>query len=356
LDSVIGKPRFVRLKASLARIRAHKLRTALTVGVIVLTALCMLLPLTLIVCITLSSLDLRGSPFDPGESLGYVYPELKTASWAWGSQGNGPLHVASPNPRLVYALRPNAKVAGVSITNSYGFRDYEFSEDKPPETFRIVVLGDSVTFGWWEKTAETYPKVLEALLNAEGGGRHFEVYNMSVGGYNSEQEAELLKTRAFAFHPDLIIVGFCPNDALHLDGGQWGHFYLNQHSKWACSAERFKSEFGMLWWLLTDRGLITRAYEEMQRNCAQKQVPLLVVSFPSEGLTILGRTAERVFRRMNLDVVSLRQDYDAAGWEKISHSDGFHPNVLGHAIAARRIFEHINTVYLKTAPSENSAH
>ena len=56
--------------------------------------------------------------------------------------------------------------AGVPAhTNSLGFRDTrEYALSKPPGTFRIIVLGDSVTFGHGALFETTYPYLLEQRL------------------------------------------------------------------------------------------------------------------------------------------------------------------------------------------------
>ena len=50
--------------------------------------------------------------------------------------------------------------------NSLGYRDFEYSLERPKNTFRILMLGDSMTFGSGiDKMSDTYPKQLEVLLN-----------------------------------------------------------------------------------------------------------------------------------------------------------------------------------------------
>ena len=46
--------------------------------------------------------------------------------------------------------------------NSHGFRVPEYTISRPPETFRIVILGDSFTWGWGVSDDETFVLVLKA--------------------------------------------------------------------------------------------------------------------------------------------------------------------------------------------------
>ena len=71
----------------------------------------------------------------------------------------------SDNPVLKYELMPGSK-DGRSTISRAGLRDREFSIKKPDGVYRIVVIGDSVTYGLWCRRRHTYPKQLEAMLNA----------------------------------------------------------------------------------------------------------------------------------------------------------------------------------------------
>jgi len=83
----------------------------------------------------------------------------------------------SANARVIYELRPNLYVyheGGVVTTNSRGFRSTDYTEEPPPNTFRIVGIGDSIMFGFGVGDGETYLARLEARLNREtrrGGPR-----------------------------------------------------------------------------------------------------------------------------------------------------------------------------------------
>jgi lysophospholipase L1-like esterase len=126
-------------------------------------------------------------------------------------------------PRIVYRYDPEIRYVlspsqqgwiddGWLTINSLGFRGHEVVTPKPPGTFRVVVIGDSVTMGWGVGDAETYSAQLEALLQARFPGRRVDVANLGVGGYDTRQEVALLQRNVARLEPDLVLVGFYSND------------------------------------------------------------------------------------------------------------------------------------------------
>ena len=133
--------------------------------------------------------------------------------WKYAAQ----LKLPVSNPDLGFTHVPNrhAFLMGVDVhINSHGYRDHEFSVVKAPGTYRILMLGDSTTFGWGVQLEATIPKLLESRLN-EGrlsGIDRFEVLNAGVGNYNTVQELAFYETIGKDFDPDLIILVFFIND------------------------------------------------------------------------------------------------------------------------------------------------
>jgi len=117
----------------------------------------------------------------------------------------------SGNPRLQFELRPGSRVsAEVEYrVNAAGMRNPEVAEEKPAGVRRVAVLGDSIAFGYWVAEEQAFPRQLETLL---GGPGRVEVLDFGVPGYNLEQELETLRSKAFRFDPDAVIVAFCLND------------------------------------------------------------------------------------------------------------------------------------------------
>ena len=113
------------------------------------------------------------------------------------------IYEASPNSEG-NAWRTQVKI------NGHGFRDKEYSIEKDAGTFRIVALGDSVTFGNFLLAEDTYPDQLEALW-AETG-KAVEVLNLGLGGYDTVQEVATLEHIGVQFQPDFVVVGYVIND------------------------------------------------------------------------------------------------------------------------------------------------
>lgn len=148
---------------------------------------------------------------------------LEGVAYAWErKQANGPYAwelVASrrmiwethPTPGAGYTLmKPGSHYEWQSITvdiNSHGLRSPETTYAKPPGTFRILNLGDSVAMGWGIREEDTYGRRLESMLNEQShGDRRFEVINAGVPGWNVENELAYLQAEGLKYQPDLILL------------------------------------------------------------------------------------------------------------------------------------------------------
>ncbi|MFC2061741.1 hypothetical protein ACFLUV_04445 [Elusimicrobiota bacterium] len=106
-----------------------------------------------------------------------------------------------------WALKPNIKnmqIFGKTLnSNSKGVRGaVEYTYSKPRDKTRILVLGDSLTFGEEVSDNETYPYYLQQILP------NVEVINFGVNGYGHDQMLIYLKTEGIKYKPDIVILGF----------------------------------------------------------------------------------------------------------------------------------------------------
>ncbi len=103
---------------------------------------------------------------------------------------------------------------GVSVqTNSLGMRDREIPPSKAVDEFRILILGDSVVFGYGVEFEDSIPYQLEQILSEGASGRRwYRTLNMGVPSYNTEQELIQLQQTGLALEPDLVVLVFVRND------------------------------------------------------------------------------------------------------------------------------------------------
>jgi lysophospholipase L1-like esterase len=98
----------------------------------------------------------------------------------------------------------------VSI-NAHGLRDADIPYTKPDNEKRILVLGDSVTFGWGVSQGEAFSDQMEPLLRGQTGVQ-WQVINAGINGYNTEQEAAYLRLEGMRYSPDYVLLIYVSND------------------------------------------------------------------------------------------------------------------------------------------------
>jgi hypothetical protein len=122
----------------------------------------------------------------------------------------------SNNPEIAHEHIPGTSgiYMGVPVAiSSAGLRDREFPSEKPPGITRILMLGDSVTFGWGVKAEDTPSKLLENVLNNTLSSPRYEVINSGVGNYNTAMEVAYFLDRGHLWKPDVVILNYFINDA-----------------------------------------------------------------------------------------------------------------------------------------------
>lgn len=116
---------------------------------------------------------------------------------------------------LGWRMRPNARQPWggvIATTNAKGLRGPELDYDKPAGVYRILYLGDSVTFGYMlDRYEDSFPFVIESYLESETG-RAIETINAGVGGYSPWQEYAWLVKEGIRYQPDLVVIAFVLND------------------------------------------------------------------------------------------------------------------------------------------------
>ena len=122
-------------------------------------------------------------------------------------------HSFIERPKLLGNLKPNYNDIWAQVetmpynvtTNSQGLRmnyDLTFPKEKP----RVLILGDSFTFGTYLHNHNTYPSLLQNRIES------MEIINAGMNGYTIYMELDLFRERAKYIEPDIVILQVIDND------------------------------------------------------------------------------------------------------------------------------------------------
>ncbi|MGC4099463.1 MAG: GDSL-type esterase/lipase family protein [Nitrospira sp.] len=151
-----------------------------------------------------------------------------------------------PDNQLVFRHKPSweTRYGNVLVTyNERGLRDRPILP-KVPNEYRVLALGDSVTFGWGVDQDKTFAARLESLLPSRLH-RPVRVINSGVGGYNTVQEVTYFKQDGIALQPDLVLLTYVQNDIDELNPA-WNPWAAHSSGEKSIG-ERFNRMVGQLW-------------------------------------------------------------------------------------------------------------
>lgn len=274
-------------------------------------------------------------------------------------------------PAVAYAPVNTRRHPGAR--NALGYRDVEHRIAKAPGTRRVVVLGDSFTWGVKVEFDDTWPQRLGRTL-ARQRGEPWEVVSLARPGMNTVEEAELLAAEGLAYEPDLVVLGYCLNDSEDEDAAErrrardWEAWrkdralrdrsVLHQSILYRLVAERlrawrenqlrlsaYRSQYaaGYAGWIAGKAAL-----GRMARLCQARKVPLVVMVFPLFGNplgaqypftevhgTIVQAIAETGWARP-LDLLPVFRGLE---WRHlvVDGADDEHPNEIAHRIATQTL-------------------
>jgi len=242
-------------------------------------------------------------------------------------------------------------------TNRWGMRDQEYTLEKPPNTFRIAMVGASVTMGWGVADDETFEWLVEERLNRENTGSQYDKYeilNFSVEGYSPVQQLYVLESVIPAFDPDAILYIAHPDWELdrslgHLSfitrtGVDIPYDYLSdlvndtgisEDSSELITKNKLKPfSYDILSWV----------YQSIARIYETNSVPVIIVIIPDKKYIDPSNISRIISIAQNegfivFDMMDVFHEYElalsliqVAEWDR-------HPNSLGHQIIADLLFK-----------------
>jgi len=95
-------------------------------------------------------------------------------------------------------------------TNSVGLRNIEEPSD---DAFKILAVGDSMTFGLFVANDDTWPARAESRLREHyGNARRVQVFNAGIVNYTILDELAYLREKGIYLKPNLVVLGVYEND------------------------------------------------------------------------------------------------------------------------------------------------
>lgn len=292
------------------------------------------------------------------------------------------------------AVLKKGKTLEVEVTtNTWGLRGArDYKEDRPRNSKRILVLGDSFVFGWGVRDNETLTAQIESQVP------NLEALNLGVPGYGIDQIYLSFLKIGTVFRPDYVFIGIYQEDfwratRAFTDAGyakpyfsisRSGHLILHNvpvperyqlekdqfpdvilhnpvektflHSVLYRIAKkiimRWGRDFGILdpdlseeWHL--GRAILQQLIMEI-RNIGAK--PVLTVIPPKEWLknskpTSLQKSLKRLSERENVPLIDFTPIFiDAVSRSKLSDyyiEDEWHWTPKGHELAAHLMIQHL---------------
>ena len=288
------------------------------------------------------------------------------------------------NSILNYRLRPNSISTDGQVTyqlNRRGFRDLERQQKKVPGVYRMLVLGDSVAFGYKVAFQRIFSRRLEALLRQFLKSKTLEVVTLAMPGLNTIQESALLLEEGKEYEPDALVIAFVLNDA---DAGSSFQVKEDQRCRIEilsipvpCTMKHLMKESAFLYFVkerLDDlmwrfnvwdkddpqgsirsdyfsklyrddskwRGNVLEGFKQIAAFAVRRNIPVIIVIFPvmfdfdkyQWGWIHSKVTKEALkYKFLVVDLLAEYRRYPVKQ-TRVERGDFVHPNALGHEIAA----------------------
>jgi hypothetical protein len=268
---------------------------------------------------------------------------------------------------------------GVEVSiNSHGFRAPEWRTPKPAGLLRLMILGDSVVFGWGAPQDSIFPVLLQSEFDAESMA--VEVLAAGVGSWNTRTEYEYLRTHGVDLGPDVLLLVVTSNDVVPNTAGRAGADGALSSGRptgwgaagaWTARAWRFAGKHSYVVshiQYLSKRRAETRAYESMDASsprwrdarsalegivdlCRRRDIALLVCLY-TNGEDLAGNAVltsyEKALQARGVSWFVLPRELFTDKRYRNSFVDG-HANTRGHALIAESVHRELYPIVERAA-------
>ncbi len=242
---------------------------------------------------------------------------------------------------------------GYNVTyhiNNDGLNDLkDYSIEKSQDTYRIITLGDSFTFGHYVNTKENWTEQLEIMLNnvSDCKYKNFEVINLGMPGFDVQYIVQRYKELGQKYDPNLILwfesgsgftrfnellqplINDCTNNMLGSDSEERSSESSNLKEVYDFCLQDASNQVNERPAKELD-GMLQKAYQSFFNLPTASNV--ITFFYKGEELDV-GRMSDMFPQETFVSLVPNNFDIDRL-------SDG-HPNKSGHANIAKSVFEYL---------------
>ncbi len=256
---------------------------------------------------------------------------------------------------------------------SRSLRGMTHDAKKPDGAFRIAVVGDSYSFGPFLQFDDTFARRLERMLNLNEGGRVVEVPNYGIPALSTSHEIKEIE-RALGDKPDLILLQITLNDpevkyyaptGIQVKRNPMGALvveeragWLSRHSRLAAfiagrlhnsaSHREYIDYFHRLYVDPVGMARYRKSLSRIVELCEKRKVRLAAIVFPLFGTRVdenypfrdLHEIIHKELESRGVPFLDLTESFRGIPPERLQVMPGedFHPNEIGHRIAAESIY------------------
>lgn len=248
-------------------------------------------------------------------------------------------------------------------------RDYKYQAEKPSNTYRIVVVGDSFAFGYGNQFDDSFPKRLERILNLNGQVPKVEVINFGNPGNSIQHNAVAVKKALAHLNPDLIVLQITLNDPEITPYGKDGNRVRLNNSKKPTGLTAYSKALQFITSRLTNSkshrdyleyflGLFKNkdtldnfegGVKQIADACKASKVPLVSLVFPllsyplddSYPFKEPHQIIHKVLEENAVPYLDLLKAYNGIPSIRLTADPvrDPHPNEIAHRIAANELYE-----------------
>ena len=267
--------------------------------------------------------------------------------------------------------------------NSSGYRDVEHTKEKPAGVRRILFVGDSFTYGVGILLDDTYPKRTERALSISRSEK-WESIVMAVPGVGTAEEAKIIESEAFAYSPDVLVLGYVLNDAEDPDAAErrrateWTEAEALRRNPplWRRSAflrlaadrlhgsrenrRRIENHLALYRDQAPGFRAVKKSIDVIATRCREKSVPFVVILFPlfanplgeDYPFASVHEEMAAALRSAGVTFVDLLPYYQGMDWHLlvVEGARDEHPNEIAHRIAAQALISALESTPLSPMP------